>query len=41
MIVGLMVVRKAYPDPTADVPGWDQVDVKFIKTFPKPFFWMR
>ena len=36
-IVGLMeIVRGAYPDPTAKEPGWDQVDVQFVKTFPKP-----
>jgi predicted RNA-binding protein with PUA-like domain len=36
-IVGLMeIVRAAYPDPTAEEPGWDQVDVKFIKKFPAP-----
>ncbi len=30
------IVREAYPDKTADRPGWDQVDVKFVKAFPKP-----
>ena len=36
-IVGMMeIVREAYPDSTAEKPGWDQVDVKFIKTFAKP-----
>jgi predicted RNA-binding protein with PUA-like domain len=33
-IVGLMeIVREAYPDPTAKEPGWDQVDVKFVRSF--------
>ena len=36
-IVGLMeIVKEAYPDSTAEGPGWDQVDVKFIKAFPRP-----
>ncbi len=36
-IAGLMeIVREAYPDATAKEPGWDQVDVKFIKAFSKP-----
>jgi len=36
-IVGLMeVVREAYPDSSADKPGWVQVDVKFIKAFSTP-----
>ncbi len=36
-IAGLMeIVREAYPDPTADEPGWVQVDVKHVKTFKKP-----
>lgn len=35
-IVGIMqVVREAYPDPTAKEPGWVQVDVRHVKTFPK------
>ena len=37
VIAGLMeIVREAYPDPTADKSGWDQVDVRFIKMFSKP-----
>jgi len=33
-IAGLMeIVREAYPDPTAKDPGWDQVDVRFVKAF--------
>src|ERR1035438_74282 len=36
-IVGLMeIAREAYPDPTADKPGWDQVDVRFKKIFARP-----
>jgi len=36
-IVGLMeVVREAYPDSSADKPGWDKVDVRFVKAFPRP-----
>jgi len=36
-IAGLMdIVREAYPDPTAQKPGWVQVDVRYQKTFPKP-----
>ena len=36
-IAGLMeIVREAYPDPTAKEPGWDRVDVKFVKTFAHP-----
>ena len=34
-IVGLVeIVREAYPDATATEPGWDQVDVRYVKTFP-------
>jgi len=36
-IVGLMeVVREAYPDTSTKEPGWDQVDVRYLKTFTKP-----
>ena len=36
-IVGLMeIVKEAYPDPTANRPGWDQVDVRFVKAFSQP-----
>ncbi len=36
-IAGIMeVVREAYPDKTADRPGWEQVDVKFIHAFATP-----
>jgi predicted RNA-binding protein with PUA-like domain len=36
-VVGVMeIVREAYPDPTAKEPGWDQVDVRYLKTFAKP-----
>ncbi len=36
-IVGVMeVVREAYPDPTAEKPGWDAVAVKFVKKFAQP-----
>ncbi len=36
-IVGLMeVVREAYPDTSAKEPGWDKVDVKFLKKFSSP-----
>ena len=36
-IVGLMdIVREAYPDSTAEKPGWVQVDVRYQKTFAKP-----
>ncbi len=36
-IVGLMeVVREAYPDMSAKDPGWDKVDVRFLKKFPSP-----
>ena len=36
-IAGLMeIVREAYPDPSAKEPGWVQVDVRFVKKFPKP-----
>lgn len=36
-IVGLMkIVRDAYPDASSREPGWDQVDVKFVKSFARP-----
>ena len=36
-IAGLMkIVKEAYPDATADQPGWDQVDVQFVKAFSRP-----
>jgi predicted RNA-binding protein with PUA-like domain len=36
-IAGLMeIVREAYPDKTAKEPGWVQVDVRYLKTFPQP-----
>lgn len=36
-VAGLMeIVREAYPDPTADKPGWDQVDVQYRQTFAAP-----
>lgn len=36
-IAGLMeIVREAYPDPSADKPGWDQVDVRYRQSFSKP-----
>jgi predicted RNA-binding protein with PUA-like domain len=36
-IVGVMeVVKEAYPDPTAEEAGWDQVDVRFVKKFSHP-----
>src|SRR6267142_1174225 len=36
-VAGLMeIVREAYPDPSAQEPGWVQVDVRYRKTFKKP-----
>jgi len=36
-VVGLMeIVKEAYPDPTAQEPGWDQVDVRYLKSFAHP-----
>src|SRR4051812_45462847 len=33
-VVGLMeVFKESSPDPTAKEPGWDKVDVKFVKKF--------
>jgi predicted RNA-binding protein with PUA-like domain len=35
-IAGLAeVARTAYPDPTADAPGWIQVDVRFVERLPR------
>jgi predicted RNA-binding protein with PUA-like domain len=36
-VAGLMeIAREAYPDTTTKEPGWVQVDVRYLKTFPKP-----
>jgi predicted RNA-binding protein with PUA-like domain len=36
-IVGLMeIVGEASPDTTTDEPGWQKVDVKFLKKFSEP-----
>ncbi len=36
-IVGLMeITREAYPDTTAEGSCWDQVDVRYKKTFARP-----
>ena len=36
-VVGIAkVVREAYPDPTADEPGWDSVDIAPVKPLKKP-----
>lgn len=36
-VVGLAeVTRAAFPDPTADAPGWVAVELKAVSSFPRP-----
>jgi predicted RNA-binding protein with PUA-like domain len=36
-VVGIAeVIKEAYPDPTAEEPGWDCVDLKPVKAFKHP-----